>query len=129
MERNPTVTIPSSSGVEFDDDDGVIAAPTKEVRRQSALTLATTESTITCSSSGGSLSNGSDDVELSTTDSVDEYFDDAYTQKANERAERENARLNLNLGLPIDLIGLTRRDVSTSDMNVIKSTARFCCRI
>ncbi|KAL7458684.1 hypothetical protein ACHAWC_010305 [Mediolabrus comicus] len=130
MERNPTVTIPRSSGVEFDDDDdGVIAAPTKEVRRQSALTLATTDSTITCSSSGGSLSNGSDDVELSATDSVDEYFDDVYTQKANERAERENARLNLNLGLPINLTELTRRDVSTSDMNVIKRAVRVPVRI
>jgi acetyl esterase/lipase len=124
MERNPTVTIPSSS-VEFDDDGGVIAAPpTKEVRRQSA----TTESTITCSSSGGSLSNGSDDVELLTTDSVDEYFDDVYIQKLNERAERENARLNLNLGLPINLTELTRRDVSTSDMNVIKRAVRSTVR-
>ena len=121
------MTIPSGS-VEFDDDGGVIAAPTKEVRRQSALTLATAESTITCSSSGGSLSNGSDDVEFSTTDSVDEYFDDVYTQKVNERAERENARLNLNLGLPINLIELTRRDVSTSDMNVIKRAVRSTVR-
>ena len=129
------MTIPGSSGVEFDDDDNddnddddVIAAPTKEVRRQSTSTLATTESTITCSSSGGSLSNGSDDVELLTTDSVDEYFDDVYTQKVNERAERENARLNLNLGLPINLIELTRRDVSTSDMNVIKRAVRSTVR-
>jgi len=37
------------------------------------------------------------------------YFSNAHVQRMNQRTQDENARLNLNLGMPFDLTTLTRR--------------------
>jgi len=51
-------------------------------------------------------------VEEQTNDknvSTDEYFTKEFEQKVNEKALRENQKLNLNLGLPFDPSVLSRR--------------------
>jgi len=114
--RPGVVVIPRS--VEFVD--------TRKVRSNSTLTFARTESTVSCSSSASSSS--SDGAE-SSTDSIDAYFEEAYIHKVNERAKKENEQLNLNLGLPVDLTELTRRDVNTAELSVVKRAIRVPVRI
>ena len=101
----------------------------QKVRTNSTLTLARTESTVTCSSSASSNDSSDDGVEPSTADSIDEYFEDAYIQKVNARAKKENEKLNLNLGMPFDLTELTRRDVNTAEISVVKRAIRVPVRI
>jgi monoterpene epsilon-lactone hydrolase len=110
----------------------VIPPPTftvdaRKVRCSSILTLGT-ESTVTCSSSASSSNDSSDDNE-SSTDSIDEYFDKNYIQSANTRAEKENEKLNLNLGMAVDLTELTRRDVNPAEISAVKRIIRVPVRI
>jgi len=101
----------------------------RKVKSSSTLTLAGTESTVTCNSSSASSSNDSSDGNESSTDSIDEYFEEKYIQKINTRAEKENEKLNLNLGLPVDLTELTRRDVNTAEISAVKRAIRVPVRI
>lgn len=100
----------------------------RKFRSNSTLTYAATESTVTCSESSASLNDSSDGAE-SSTDSIHQYFEEAYIQKVNERAKKENEKLNLNLGLPVDLTELTRRDVNTAELSVVKRAIRVPVRI
>ncbi len=119
---NAAAAIPGS--VEFVD--------ARKLRSSSTLTCARTESTVTSSSIASSSSTASNDVNdgsESSTNSIDEYFEEAYIHKVNERARKENEKLNLNLGLPVDLTELTRRDVNTAELSVVKRAIRVPVRI
>ena len=100
----------------------------RKVRTNSTLTIARTESTVTCSSSSAS-SNESSDVVNSPHDSIDVYFTQDYIRKVDKRAKEENEKLNLNLGLPLDLTELTRRDVNMAELSIIKRAIRVPVRI
>lgn len=113
---------------------GVGDAP--KVRSYSTLTLATTESNITHSSGSSSSSSNSSTYKSNAskssdndvdTDSIDEYFEESYIRKVNTRAKEENERLNLNLGLPVDLTEFTRRDVN-AEISVAKRAIRVPVR-
>eukprot|EP00986_Skeletonema_menzelii_P007853 scaffold3122_cov207-Skeletonema_menzelii.AAC.2 len=117
-EDNCTAVIPGS--VEF-------VADARKVRSSSTLTFARTESTASCSSTESSNNVG--DGSESSAKSIDEYFQEAYIHEVNERAKKENEQLNLNLGLPVDLTELTRRDVNTAELSVVKRAIRVPVRI
>ncbi len=69
-------------------------------------TLSTTNSTCTVSSSN---SVNVAETQRNNFDDVHGYFENEIAMKMNERAKKENSRLNLNLGIPIDLTVFTSR--------------------
>jgi len=64
-------------------------------------------------SSTASESSSTEDEDMTNNDTtaVDQYFTDSHIKKVNSIASEENDKLNLNLGLPVDLTNYTRRDI------------------
>ena len=87
----------------------------------------TTASTITMSSSDTS-SNDDEGTHEEVADDVHGYFTEAHVNQANKRADEENEKLNLNLGLPVDLTVFTRRD-DTSATGLVQKALRPPIRI
>lgn len=67
-----------------------------------------------------------------TSDSdLREYFSEAHIKHMNDSAEEKNTRLNLNLGMPIDLTVFTRRDVIATGLvqKALRPPIRICIRL
>jgi len=67
-------------------------------------------------SSTASESSSTEDEDITNNDTVDQYFTDAHIKRVNTIASEENDKLNLNLGLPVDLTNYTRRDISPTSI-------------
>ena len=76
-----------------------------------------TRSTSALSSTASESSSTEDeDIINNDTTTVDQYFTDAHVKRVNTIASEENDKLNLNLGLPVDLTNYTRRDISPTSI-------------
>jgi hypothetical protein len=86
---------------------------TVAVQRQPSV--AVTAATLSTTGSDSSIAISDEEesehraVEETANAEVDVYFSDEYVQKVNEAARRENDKLRLNLGLPIDPSAMARR--------------------
>ncbi|KAL9190255.1 hypothetical protein ACHAXT_007466 [Thalassiosira profunda] len=109
MSSAPAIAAPS---------EGDPASPVKPkkmaARSSSTLTSHTSCTYVGDSSSDDELSDGSHRLnapgEARGGAKVEVYFSKEHVQRANRAAAAENERLNLHLGLPVDLTVLTRRD-------------------
>ena len=79
-----------------------------KTRSTSALSSTASESS---STEDEDITNNNND-----TTAVDQYFTDAHIKRVNTIASEENDKLNLNLGLPVDLTNYTRRDISPTSI-------------
>ena len=77
-----------------------------------------TRSTSALSSTASESSSSTEDEGITNNDttSVDQYFTDAHIKRVNTIASEKNDKLNLNLGLPVDLTNYTRRDISPTSI-------------
>ena len=76
---------------------------------------------ITSSSESSSDEEANDDGQ---DDTIRVYFDGARIERMNKRAKEENERLNLNLGLPVDLTVFTRSDDDITANGLVQKVLR-----
>lgn len=82
------------------------------VHKQSSAVTSSTLSTAGSDSSNSIAISDQDIHDLSTQEingSTDVYFSNEYTQKVNAAAQKENEKLRLNLGLPVNPAAIARR--------------------
>ena len=85
-----------------------------KTRSTSALSSTASESS---STEDEDITNNNND-----TTAIDQYFTDAHIKRVNTIASEENDKLNLNLGLPVDLTNYTRRHISPT--NIVQKVLR-----
>ncbi|KAL3823924.1 hypothetical protein ACHAXA_007895 [Cyclostephanos tholiformis] len=90
-----------------------------------------TDSTTTISSLFSSDEDAADASRLDHDNNLREYFSAANVERMDKIAADENERLNLNLGMPVDLTVFTRRDVAPTGVvqKVLRPPVRTLLRI
>lgn len=125
----------SSATVAADALEGGFAPPLKS-HDDNGFILHPQTSGLTCSTASTVATSGSEssiDEQASSADgdgqeeyncTLREYFTKDRTEQMNKRANEENERLNLNMGLPVDLTAFTRRDDVTTSTGIVQKVLR-----
>ena len=100
-------------------DDFVPPTKDPELPMESCISSEGGPSALTVSTSATSIGSSSEEYNAALNhdcdyEAVGAYFTEARIQEMKKRADEENERLNLNLGLPVDLTVFTRRDGSAA---------------